>query len=166
MIDGDLKQTDLVRRYLEKRTCTELIDPVLEALGWTEDLGTREETFIHIRDGRRRRVDYALYVQPQNTDQLVLVALLEAKHEGLPADRGLTQVKNYAAGRRERIRFVFSTNGHHFVQYDRYTKIQSDLCSLDCFPTPDKLVEQLAKSRQCELRWCPSITLMDLINRV
>lgn len=130
-----------VRTAREIHTCLHLIDPALAARGWTSDLITREETFKHCGSGERKRVDYALRVRMQPNRLLRLVALIEAKHEGCSPERGLAQVKAYAAGRRERIRFVFSTNGHHYVQYDRRKKVQSDPQPLYLFPTPEDLIE-------------------------
>ena len=115
-------------------------------MGFTGKLLWREEHFIDRRDGSKKRIDYTLNLRRGN-GRLMLVALIEAKHEGLAPERGLAQVKNYAAGRRERIPFVFSTNGRHFVQFDRRTKLQSDPCPLERFPTPDELFDDVLSSR-------------------
>jgi hypothetical protein len=128
----------------EFTTRINLIDPMLEALGWTDELMQREASFVDRRDGRMKRVDYALRL-PGRNGQLRLVALIEAKHEGLRPDCGLEQVKAYAAGHPERIRFVFSTNGLEFVRYDRRTKTQSGPYPLDQFPMPDELADLLIK---------------------
>jgi hypothetical protein len=119
-----------------------LIDPILEALGWSSPLLSCEETFLDCRDGKKKRVDYALRLR-HSTYQFRLVALIEAKREELPPEHGLEQAKAYAAGRCEPIPFVFSTNGRHYVQYDRRTKIPSKPCSLEQFPTPEDLAELL-----------------------
>lgn len=134
-------------RMLEDWTRTHLIDPALRARGWIDMLVRREETFADYRDKKTKRVDYALRLPRKNGHQR-LVALLEAKHEGWAPDRGLEQVKQYAAGRRERIRFVFSTNGHYYIQFDRRTKEQSGPYPLDRFPTPDDLASCLAQSKR------------------
>lgn len=136
----------IIRKLRELDTCVNLIDPALKARGWTDDLVRREEHFIDRRDGSKKRIDYALRLRRGN-GRLVLVALIEAKHEGLACDHGLKQVKAYAAGRRERIPFVFSTNGRHYVQYDRRAKTQSDPCPLELFPTPDELAVLLLGKR-------------------
>jgi len=92
------------------------------------------------------RIDYALRMRRGN-GRLLLVALIEAKHEGRAPDSGLEQVKNYAAGRRERIPFVFSTNGLEFIQYDRHTNPQGDPRPLEEFSTPDDLAKLLVTSQ-------------------
>lgn len=131
-----------IRRALEQLTCKRLIDPMLKARGWTGDLVRREAHFRDKRDGRSKRVDYALWL-PRNNGRRRLIAFIEAKHEGRRPDHGLEQVKAYAAGRRERIPFVFSTNGRRYVQYNRRTKIQSGSSLLEDFPTPDDLAALL-----------------------
>jgi hypothetical protein len=137
-----LEQEPLAAWLSEYFTRLILIDPILEALGWTGKLLRHEEHFIDKRNGSKKRIDYALRLRGAN-GRLKLVALIEAKHEGLVPAHGLKQVKDYADGRRERIPFVFSTNGHHYVQFDRRTKIQSGPYPLELFPTPDKLADLL-----------------------
>jgi type I restriction enzyme R subunit len=52
-----------------------------------------------------------------NTDaQPVAVALLEAKKDTLPPGHGLDQVKSYLRASQHNVQFVFSSNGHLFVQ--------------------------------------------------
>jgi hypothetical protein len=136
----------IIRKLRELDTCVNLIDPALKTRGWIGDLVRREAHFRDKRDDRSKRIDYALWL-PRRSGQQRLVALIEAKHEGLAPDHGLEQVKAYAAGRRERIPFVFSTNGRHFVQYDRRTKIQSGPYLLEHFPTPEDLAALLLTYR-------------------
>jgi hypothetical protein len=130
----------VIRILRELQTCVTLIDPALKARGWTSDLVRREAHFRDKRDDRSKRIDYALSLRRGN-GRLRLVALIEAKHEGLAPDYGLGQAIDYAAGRRERIPFVFSTNGRHYVQFNRSTKTQSSPCPLELFPTPDELAD-------------------------
>ena len=110
----------------EADTRAKLIDPAIHARGWTEDLIRREETAgaIEIVDGKPRkqakgRVDYMLRVKVNPDTQPVAVALIEAKAEHLPPAHGLEQAKLYAACKRLNVPFVFSTNGHLFVEFDR-----------------------------------------------
>ena len=133
-------------RMLELWTRLHLIDPALKARGWGDTLVRREEPFIDYRTGTLKRVDYALRIRRGN-GRLLLVALIEAKHEGLSSSRGLEQVKNYAVGRHERIPFVFSTNGYHYVEFNRRTKVESGPYPLDLFPTPDDLAERFAQQQ-------------------
>jgi hypothetical protein len=82
----------------EADTRTRLIDPVLHARGWTEDLIRREETLgtVEIVDGQpsrqtHGRTDYTLRVKTSAGPQPVAVAILEAKSEDKSPTYGLDQ---------------------------------------------------------------------------
>src|ERR1700686_581030 len=112
----------------EADTRAKLIDPAIHSRGWTEDLIRREETAgaIEIVDGIARkqgrgRVDYVLRIKVSPDAQPVAVALIEAKAEHLPPAHGLEQGKLYGACRRLQVPFVFSSNGHLFVEFDSFT---------------------------------------------
>ena len=129
----------------ESDTRAKLIDPGLHACGWREDLIRREEPAGagEIVDGRprrraKRRIDYTLRVKISEGSQRVAVALIEAKAENLPPAYGLEQGKAYAACRRLNVAFVFSSNGHMFVEFARSTGLTSPR-PLDEFPTPAEL---------------------------
>jgi type I restriction enzyme R subunit len=130
----------------EADTRAKLIDPAIHKRGWTEDLVRREETAgaIEIVGGKARRrprgkVDYVLRVKISATAQPVAVALLEAKREDLPPTHGLEQAKCYADTKRLHVPFVFSSNGHQFVEYDGFTGRTSEPKPMTEFPTPDEL---------------------------
>jgi len=130
----------------ESDTRAKLIDPAIHARGWTEDLIRREETAatVDIIDGfpRRRargRMDYVLRVKVNPETQPVAVALIEAKAEHLPPAHGLEQAKLYATCKRLNVPFVFSSNGHLFVEYDRLTGKTSSPRPLAEMPTPAEL---------------------------
>lgn len=130
----------------ESDTRAKLIDPGLHSRGWTEDLIRREETAgaIQIIDGKPRkrakgRVDYVLRVKVNAETQPVAVALIEAKAEHLPPAHGLEQAKLYGSAKRMNVPFVFSSNGHLFVEYDRSTGLTSDPQPLAEFPSPADL---------------------------
>ncbi len=131
----------------ESDTRAKLIDPAIHKRGWTEDLIRREETAGAIEIGdtgpRRRprgRVDYVLRVKVTLESQPVAVALIEAKPEHLPPGHGLEQAKLYAAGcKRLNVPFVYSSNGHLYVEFDRKTGRTSEPRSLSDFPTPAEL---------------------------
>lgn len=130
----------------EADTRSKLIDPALHARGWTEDLLRREESAggIEIHHGRasrraRGRVDYTLRVKVNASSQPVAVALIEAKAEHLPPDHGLEQAKLYAESKRLNVPFVYATNGHRFVEYDRCTGFTTQPRPLAEFPTPAEL---------------------------
>ncbi len=130
----------------ESDTRAKLIDPVLHSRNWTEDLIRRKETAgtIQIIDGKPRksargRVDYALRIKVTSDSQPVAVAIIEAKAEDLPPTHGLAQAKAYAACKRLNVPFVFSSNGHLFVEFDRASGLTSAPRPLREFPTPEDL---------------------------
>ncbi|HPW16785.1 MAG TPA: DEAD/DEAH box helicase family protein [Candidatus Aminicenantes bacterium] len=131
----------------ESDTRAKLIDPAIHKRGWTEDLIRREETAgaIDIGDtGPRRRargrVDYVLRIRVTLDSQPVAVALIEAKPEHLPPAHGLEQAKIYAASsKRLNVPFVYSSNGHLFVEYDRKSGLTSAPTPLAAFPSPADL---------------------------
>jgi len=130
----------------EADTRAKLIDPAMHKRGWTEDLIRREETAgtVEIINGKARRrsrgkIDYVLRVKVNVDTQPVALALIEAKKEGLPAGHGLDQAKGYAECRRLNVHFVFSSNGHQFVEFDCFTGLTSAPRAISEFPTPPDL---------------------------
>ena len=130
----------------ESDTRAKLIDPAMHVRGWTEDLISREQTAgaIEIISGKPRqqsrgRVDYVLRVKVNPGTQPVAMALIEAKAENLPPTHGLEQAKGYAACKRMNVPFVFSTNGHLFVEFDRTSGMTSKSRPLCEFPSPEEL---------------------------
>ena len=69
----------------------------------------------------------------------VAVALMEAKAEQYSPGHGLQQAKQYASSRRLQVPFVFSSNGHQFVEFDSSTGKTSRPRRLAVFPSPDEL---------------------------
>ena len=142
----------------ESDTRAKLIDPALHARGWTENLIRREETAgaIEIVDGKPRkrakgRVDYLLRVAVNAESQPVAVAIIEAKTEDLPPDHGLEQAKLYASCKRLNVPFVFSSNGHLFVEYDAFIGKTSKPKSLSEFPSPDELRRRYEQGKGFQL---------------
>ena len=135
-----------IRAYHEADTRAKLIDPAIPKCGWTEDLIRREETAgaIEIIGGKARRrgsgkVDYTLRIQVNPETQPVAIGLIEAKKESLPPGHGLDQAKGYATCKRLNIPFVFSSNGHLFVEFNRIAGLTSVPRPLSEFPTPAAL---------------------------
>jgi type I restriction enzyme R subunit len=132
--------------FNEADTRAKLIDPAIHKRGWTEDLIRREETAgtVEIINGKARRrsrgkIDYVLRVKVNVDTQPVALALIEAKKESLPAGHGLDQAKGYSECRRLNVRFVFSSNGHQFVEFDCFTGLTSSPRPMSEFPTPAEL---------------------------
>jgi len=129
----------------EAQTRFELINPALYARGWTTRNIKVEENAggIEIIDGKSRRMnkrmDYTLRIQVSAETQPVPVAIIEAKPEGKSPGFGLEQGKRYADSARFDVRFVYSSNGHEFVEFDRFTGQTSPPKSLEVFPTQEEL---------------------------
>ncbi len=130
----------------ESDTRAKLIDPAIHKRGWTEDLIRREETAgtVEIINGKARRrsrgkIDYVLRVKVNVDTQPVALSLIEAKKESLPAGHGLDQAKGYAECKRLNVKFIFSSNGHQFVEFDCFTGLTSAPRPIAEFPTPDEL---------------------------
>lgn len=124
----------------EADTRAKLIDPALHLRGWGEDLIRREETEpgIDVVRGKPRRrakgrIDYLLRLRVNPNTQPIAIALLEAKKDDEPPDKGLEQAKRY--GRLNNVPFVYSSNGYRFVEYDSFTHKTSRPRSLKNFPT-------------------------------
>jgi type I restriction enzyme R subunit len=129
--------------YNEADTRAKLIDPKIHDIGWKEDLIRRETTAgaIEIINGRPKRkngrTDYLLCLPSKENETPFAIAILEAKKETEFATLGLEQAKEYA--KRLHVPFVFSTNGHLFVEYDDFQGKISEESSLEKFPSPEKL---------------------------
>ncbi|MFH0809770.1 MAG: DEAD/DEAH box helicase family protein [Pseudomonadota bacterium] len=135
-----------VTSFNESDTRAKLINPALYGRGWTEEHIKREETAgtIDVIGGKGRprpqgRVDFTLRIKVNPEAQPVAVAVIEAKAENLPPTHGLEQAKTYAACKRLNVKFAFATNGHLFVEYDRFTGLTTSPRPLAEFPTPNEL---------------------------
>jgi len=144
--DSNLWGGDQTAMLNEADTRAKLIDPAIHKCGWTEDLIRREETAgtVEIINGKARRrsrgkIDYVLRVKVNVDTQPVALALIEAKKESLHPGHGLTQAKGYAACRRLTVRFVLSSNGHQFVEFDCFTGLTSKARPMTAFPPPAEL---------------------------
>ncbi|HEX9048080.1 MAG TPA: DEAD/DEAH box helicase family protein, partial [Verrucomicrobiae bacterium] len=139
----------------EQQTRFELIDPALDARGWLRSDIKVEQTAaqIDIIDGKpvRRvagRTDYLLRRPMADGAEPTPLAIIEAKREGLPPEHGLQQGKDYRVGELNHVPFVFSSNGHLFVEYDEATGQTSEPKPLTEFPRPEELVARYLQSRQ------------------
>jgi type I restriction enzyme, R subunit len=130
----------------EADTRANLIDPALAACGWTAAMIRREVTKPRIEidtigGGAKRRgsgrVDYLLRYELNPNTQPIALALIEAKAESLAPGHGLEQAKGYRA--RHNVPFVFSSNGHRYVEYDAFTGLTSNPRLMGEFPTPEAL---------------------------
>lgn len=133
--------------YGETDTRVKLIDPKLYAAQWTEEHIRREETAggIEVIEGEARRlpkgrVDYTLRFKVSARVQPVALAYIEAKAETKDPAAGLQQGIDYSTmSRRFNVPFVFSTNGHAFVEYDHFSGQVSQVRPMEEFPSPESL---------------------------
>jgi type I restriction enzyme R subunit len=130
----------------EADTRAKLIDPAIHQCGWSEDMICRETTLgaVEIIAGKARRrsggrSDYTLRIRVNAESQPVAVALIEAKKDTLPPGHGLDQGKGYLRASQHNVQFVFSSNGHLFVEFDRSTGMTSAPRPIAEFPTPADL---------------------------
>ena len=130
--------------FTEADTRAKLIDPGLYVCGWTEAHIRREQTLGAIElteDGAERqtpgRIDYVLRLPITEGTQPVAVAYVEAKRENALPESGIEQAQDYQ--KRLHVAFVFSTNGHLFVEHDTASGLTSAPRQLSEFPRPREL---------------------------
>lgn len=134
--------------YNEADTRAKLIDPAIHTMGWTEDhikreisAGTIEITGKKAKRRNKGRIDYTLRLMVNSDSQPIAVALIEAKKEAMSPGFGLEQGKRYAEIKCNNlnIKFVYSSNGHMFVEYDKFTGLISNPKPMSEFPTTDAI---------------------------
>ena len=64
-----------------------------------------------------------------------------------PPEHGLQQGKDYRVGELNNVPFVFSSNGHQFVEYDEATGQTSEPKPMTDFPRPHELIARYLTSR-------------------
>ena len=139
----------------EAQTRFDLIDPTLINLcGWDRADIRIEETLPQVDiiygKGKRRpkgRTDYVLRRPLAPGTEPVALTILEAKREGLPPEHGLQQAKGYRTAHLHHVPFVFSTNGHLFVEYDEANGTTTAPRPMSEFPPPDELVQRYLTAR-------------------
>jgi type I restriction enzyme R subunit len=130
----------------EADTHAKLVNPAIYKKGWTEDHIKREETTgaVDIIAGKARRrsrgrTDLTLRIIVTAGMQPVAVAVIEVKKDSLPPGHGLDQAKGYAKSALLNVRFVYSTNGHQFVEFDRDKGLTTLPRPMAEFPSPADL---------------------------
>jgi len=142
----------------EAQTRFSLIEPVIFNRGWTrEHIKVEESTGgIYINDKgkairRRGRTDYLLRLLIKKDTQPHAIALIEAKSEDKSPGAGLEQGKRDGDFNRLNVKFIFATNGHQFVEYDKFTGIISKPKPMNEFPTPEELRQRYEKNMGIDL---------------
>lgn len=132
----------------EAETRYELIDPVLRAKGYRVPY-IRLETPAPVEPmgpkGRRRKgpgkIDDLLCVEVPNGRKPLPIAILEAKKEDEDCLKGMQQAKGYANCERFEAKFVFSTNGHRYAKFNKFTLEQTGPFSFADFPSHQALTD-------------------------
>lgn len=153
----------------EAQTRFDLIDPALiDKCGWSRSDIRIEETAAPVDiiygKGKRRpkgRTDYVLRRPLTPGGEPAPLAIVEAKREGLPPEHGLQQGKGYRVGHLHNVPFVFSSNGHLFVEYDEDAGTTSKPRPMSEFPKPDELVQRYLTARGLP---APTADAMKLLN--
>ncbi len=146
----------------EADTRFHLIDPLLRAKGYVSCGQITLETIVTPppveptgNKGRRRRgagrTDYLLCVQFSAMPRPMPVAVLEAKREGADPLEGMQQAKAYADSLRFEVKYVFSTNGHRYGEYDRFTELIEGPFPFADFPAHADLTARYAAASGIEL---------------
>ena len=148
----------------EAETRLWLIDPVLRSKGYDERWKMRLETPAPVEPttddlkGRRRsgkgRTDYLLCIHPPGLPEPLPVGVIEAKDEHADPLKGMQQAKGYYAGalQRHAVRYLFSTNGHRYAEFDRVTQQPGDAVRpLSEFPTHAELTARYLRDSGVDL---------------
>ncbi|EKF9135274.1 DEAD/DEAH box helicase family protein [Vibrio cholerae] len=139
----------------EADTRYHLIDPVLRDKGYVSKDRITLETILTPppveptgAKGRRRkspgRTDYLLCVKVGDMPKALPVAVLEAKKESEDPLKGMQQAKGYADCERFDVKYVFSTNGHRYGEFDCITSLQSGPFPFEDFPPHADLTARYA----------------------
>jgi len=140
----------------EADTRYHLIDPVLREKGYVSREQITLETILTPAPveptgpkGRRRRgggrIDYLLCVQVGDMPKPLPVGVLEAKKESEDPLKGMQQAKSYADCQRFEVKYVFSTNGHRYGEFDLSTNLQGGPFPFADFPPHPDLTARYAR---------------------
>jgi type I restriction enzyme R subunit len=146
----------------EADTRYHLIDPLLRAKGYVHRDQITLETILTPpaveptgHKGRRRkgpgRTDYLLSVQVGDMPKSMPIAVLEAKKESEDPLKGMQQAKGYADCKRFDVKYVFSTNGHLYGEFDFFSYLQDGPHALTDFLTHADLCARYAKDSGIDL---------------
>jgi type I restriction enzyme R subunit len=132
----------------EAETRYELIDPVLRDKGYRIPY-VRLETPAPVEPtgpkGRRRagpgKTDYLLCVEIPSGPKPLPVAILEAKKEDEDPLKGMQQAKGYSECERFDAKYIFSTNGHRYAKFNKFTGEQTGPFAFTDFPDHQRLTD-------------------------
>jgi type I restriction enzyme R subunit len=143
----------------EAETRFYLIDPLLRSKGYDDPQRLKLETPAPVEPigakGRRKRgsgrTDYLLCVQVGTMSKPLPVAVIEAKKEDDDPLKGMQQAKGYSDCERFDVKYVFSTNGHRYGEFDHYTGQQNGPFPFPEFPIHPDLSARYAKDTGIDL---------------
>ena len=132
----------------EAETRYELIDPVLREKGYRLPY-IKLETPAPVEPigpkGRRRpgpgKTDYLLCVETLRGVKPLPIAILEAKRETDEPLKGMQQAKGYADCDRFDAKYIFSTNGHRYAKFNKFTGEQTGPLPFSDFPDRKRLTD-------------------------
>jgi len=132
----------------EAETRYELVDPVLRGKGYRGPY-VKLETKAPVEPigpkGRRRpgpgRTDYLLCVETPNGPAPLPIAVMEAKRENEDPLKGMQQGKGYSDCDRFDAKYIFSTNGHLYAKFNKFTGEQTGPFPLANFPDHKTLTD-------------------------
>ena len=132
----------------EAETRYHLIDPVLRGKGYLTPY-IKLETPAPVEPigpkGRRRsgpgRTDYLLCVEVPAGPKPLPVAILESKKEDEDPLKGMQQAKGYSACERFDAKYIFSTNGHRYAKFNKFTGEQTGPFPFADFPDHQRLTD-------------------------
>lgn len=132
----------------EAETRYELIDPVLREKGYRIPY-IKLETPAPVEPtgpkGRRRKgpgkTDYLLCVETSAGPKPLPIAILEAKKESDDPLKGMQQAKGYSECERFDAKYIFSTNGHLYAKFNKFTGEQTGPFPFGDFPDHARLTE-------------------------
>jgi type I restriction enzyme R subunit len=132
----------------EAETRYELIDPLLRDKGYRIPY-VRLETPAPVEPigpkGRRRKgpgkTDYLLCVEVPGGPKPLPVAILEAKKEDEDPLKGMQQAKGYSECERFDAKYIFSTNGHLYAKFNKFTGEQTGPFPFVDFPDHPRLTD-------------------------
>lgn len=143
----------------EAETRYHLIDPVLRSKGYDDIQRIKLETPAPVEPignkGRRKRgagrTDYLLCVQVGKMPKPLPVGVIEAKKEDEDPLKGMGQAKGYSECDRFDVKYVFSTNGHRYAEFDHFTGLQSGPFPFADFPPHPELSARYANNSGIDL---------------
>lgn len=132
----------------EAETRFELIDPLLRVKGYRIPyikLETKAPVEPIGHKGRRRtgagRTDYLLCVETPAGPMPLPIAVLEAKKEDEDPLKGMQQAKGYSDCDRFDAKYIFSTNGHLYAKFNKFTGEQTGTFPFANFPDQKRLTD-------------------------